>query len=448
MTTEFDGPFFLFLGAADREGVTSKLVTAGIDFQRKQLESSLANWMTINTLLANENLAGTLAKFTNRTFAVMSHDPHHAEVPNLFERIAARPHIVFLHESFFTGKHTFVDDYLMPGDERSWEEETFGTISDDIRSEMFGLMQSADLNIITYTRNAELSVIASEFVDASARHLLFRIYVPNSRMWAGETEKILQLFRDYLNRVGGLSVRQQQSSTRHGIVYEFFGDQTVSPTTLPVQFEHFSHFLDECATDPDSARKTLTRLNLDQRVVSDIVDRYSREARRLQIDLKHERERKLLSIRHRMEAELVDQIGSIDQLGDVEQLVDLIVPRISPASAKAVLGAPMISAGSITVNLQPQIISSVTGIVAHEVSGTQNFGPESAELLELIRLHAGANAPELTSALYELEDTDAKAEARITARQKLKSFLFKLGDKATGVAVGVLQTYIERKIGL
>jgi hypothetical protein len=448
MGSEFEGPFFLFLGAADREGVTSKLVTAGIAFQRKQLESSLANWATIQEMLHDEHLAGTLAKFTNRTFAIMCHDPHYDEVPALFEAIAKKPHIVFVHESFFTGKHTFVDDYLEPGEDRSWEEEAFGTITDDVRSEMLRLMQAADLNIITYTRNAELSVIASEFVDASARHLLFRIYMPNSRIWAGEVEKILQLFRDYLNRVSGLSVRQEQSSTRHGVVYEFFGDHTLSPTTLPQQFEQFSRLMDECVTDPEAARQTLSQLNVDERVVVDIVERYSKEARRLQIDLKHERERKLLSIRHRLEAELVDEIGSSNELTIVEQFVDMIVPRVNVVSPAAVLGAPSTPAASITVNVRPQIISTVNGIVAQEISGTQNFGPEPAQLLELITLHAGANAPELTSAVYELEDTDGKAETRITARQKLKSFLFKLGDKVSDVALGLLQSYIERKVGL
>jgi len=448
MKSDFDRPFFLFLGNADREGVTSKLVTTGISFKRKQLESSLANWMTIEDMLAEKNLAGTLAKFTNRTFAIMSHDPHYDEVPALFDALAKKPHIVFVHESFFTGKHTFVDDYLAPGEERSWEEETFGTITDDIRTEMLRLMQAADLNIVTYTRNAELSVIASEFVDASARHLLFRIYMPNNRLWAGEAEKILQLFRDYLNRVSGLSVRQEQSSTRHGVVYEFFGDQTMSPSSLPEQFEQFSKFLDECAVDPEAARNTLTAFNVDARAVSDIVERYSKEARRLQIDLRQERERKLLSIRHRMESELADEIGSSHELAAVEELVDMIMPRSTPMSALTLRGVPSTSAGSITVNLRPQIISSVSGIVAQEVSGTQNFGTEPAQLLELIHLHAGTRVPELTSAVYELEDDGAKAEARISARQKLKSFLFKLGDKVSTVALGVLQTYVEKKIGL
>lgn len=448
MSSEFEGPFFLFLGAVDREGVTSKLYTAGIEFQRKQLESGIANWATIKELLDDENLAGVLAKFTNRTFQVMSRQPHRADVPKLFEDIARSPHIVFVHESFFTGKHTFIDDYVDPGEERTWEDEAFGKISEDVRTDMRQLMDAAGLNVLTYTANAELTVIGSEFVDASARHLLFRIYMPNSRMWSGEAEKVLQLFRDYLIRVSGLSVRQEQSSTRHGVVYEFFGDHSVSPTTLPEQFENFSRFLDECAVDPEAAKRTLSLLDVDQRSVVEIVERYSKEARRLQVDLKHERERKLLSIRHRMEAELVDEIRSGDDLAAIEQLVDLIIPQAQKLSPAALLGAASVSVESITVNVRPQIIGTVTGIVAQEMSGTQNFGPEPTQLLELIKLYGGASSPELTSAVYELEDSDAKAEARITAKHKLKSFLFRLGGKAGNVALGVLQSYIESKLGI
>ncbi|WP_332812402.1 hypothetical protein [Sphingomonas sp.] len=445
MSSEFEGPFFLFLGATAREGVTDKLITAGVPYKRKQLESNVENWDKIGRFLANENLAGTIAKFTNHTFGVMNSRSHINYVPQMLEAIARNPHIVFIHESFFTGKHTYADDYL--GGIGGWDDQFFGKLAPEVRSKMADLMEAAGLNIVTYARNAELSVISSEFVDATARHLLFRIYMPNGRMWAGEAEKILQLFRDYLNRVSGLSVRHEQSSTRHGVVYEFFGDHTLSPSTLPEQFEQFSQFLDDCARDPDAAHQSLSRLHIDNRLIHDIVERYAKEARRLQIDLRHERERKVLSIRHRMEAELADEVRSPAELEAVQQLVDEIIPQATAVSPLTLLAAPTVQAGSITVNLQPQIISHVTGIVAQEVSGTQNFGPEPAQLLELIRIHAGSKAPELTSSVYELEDTDAKAETRITARQKLKSFLFKLGDKASGVALGVLQSYIEKKIG-
>ena len=98
--------------------------------------------------------------------------------------------------------------------------------------------------------------------------------------------------------------------------------------------------------------------------------------------------------------------------------------------------------------MRPQIIASVQGIVAQEVSGTQNVGVEASQLIDLIKLYGGSRATELTSAVYELEDGDAKQEDRLSARQKLKAFLYKSSGKIGDVALGVLQSYIESKLGL
>ncbi|MNI83352.1 hypothetical protein D3C73_1401460 [compost metagenome] len=102
----------------------------------------------------------------------------------------------------------------------------------------------------------------------------------------------------------------------------------------------------------------------------------------------------------------------------------------------------------MTVNVNPQFIRSVRGIVAHEVSGTQNFGVEAGQLMEFVKLYGGSRTNELTSAVFEIEDPDANQADKLAARQKLKSFLYKTAGKIGDVAFGVLQTYIESKLGI
>jgi hypothetical protein len=232
-------------------------------------------------------------------------------------------------------------------------------------------------------------------------------------------------------------------------MHEFLADEIVDPTVFPREFDQFSRFLDLCVADPTAATTMLVARNIDTKIIGEIVTRYSKEARRLQVDLKQERERLVLSVRHRMEAELVDVAGDIP-FDEIDMLIELAVPKTNSVSA-VVLGPPVYGAKSVeqvTVNLNPQYINHVHGIVAQEVSGNQNFGVAANELLQLIEAHAGAKAGELVSAVYQLEDLDLKRGDRLSAGQRLKAFLSSLSDKTLGVGFGVIQSYIEHKLGL
>lgn len=313
------------------------------------------------------------------------------------------------------------------------------------------LMDQYELNVVPYRKNAELTVMASVFIDQNERNLIFRLYVPTGRMWAMEADKLLQLFRDYLGKVSGLRVRQDQYTTNQGVVYEFYGDHTLDPAILPKEFDEFSKLLDMCVASPSDATQKLMDKSVDIRLVHEIVERYAKEAKRLHVDLKHERERRVLSIRHRMESELVDVVGTQIDWEELNRFVDLSVPRIGGVSSAIGFGAPVPAlgtSGNIIINMHPQIIASVQGIVAQEVSGTQNFGADASQLIELVKLYGGSRTTELTSAVYEIEDADTNTADRLSARQKLKKFLYKTAEKISDVAFGVLQSYIERKLGL
>ncbi|HEX8655382.1 MAG TPA: hypothetical protein VF693_09195 [Allosphingosinicella sp.] len=444
-------PFFLFLGDSDREGVTSKLKAAGIPYKKKLLESGVANWEKIISLFDDEDLferhelTGVIVKLTNNTFIRMVSQEYLQATQKLLRRISHIPHIVFVHESFF------LEDNANEDSDDSFYSHFFGNVPPEIRTVITDLFAEYDLNIAPYRTNAELSILAAEFVDDSGRRLIFRLYVPAKRMWAGETDKILNLFRDYLNRVSGLQVRQEQYATSQGVVYELFADKDVDPTSLPQEFEDFSRFLDACAIDPNLAQELLSAAGLDDVIVHDIVARYAKEAKRLQVDLKHERERKILGIRHRMESELVDAVGSDADWASVNRLIELTVPGVSGVSTAISFAGPRPlppASRDLTINVRPQIINSVHAIVAQEVTGTQNISTEAGQLLELIGKFGGKQSVDLTSAVYELEDKEAKPESRLGARQRIKAFLYKLGSKVSDTAFTILQSYIESKIGI
>ena len=158
--------------------------------------------------------------------------------------------------------------------------------------------------------------MASEFIKETDEGLLYRIYVPAGRMWADETDRLIQLFRDYLSRVGRFSVRLDQQRTGQGTVYEFFSSTELGIETafkeggLALQFQEFSHLMDMSVTDFAGAEAFLEGKQLQPREVAEILTRYAKEAKRIHIDMRQIREQKVMSIRHRLESELTDTLPS------------------------------------------------------------------------------------------------------------------------------------------
>ena len=447
MVPQTKAPFFLFLGEADRDGATSKLKASGVEYRKKRLESKVENWDLIIEIMGSNDLIGTLGKLTNTTFELLSRNEYSAVAAKLLERLKHTPYILFAHESLLTGV-PFAKPQNEEVDEYFDMESYFSPPSEAVLNHVTKLLEQLDITVTPYKTNAELSVLASSFIDKNEKNLVFRIYIPSERMWAAEAEKLLQLFRDYLNKVSGLRVSHEQYSTRQGTVHEFFADRSFDPSELASEFTQFTETFDLALSEPKKAMALLAARDIDQGTIQGIVDKYSKEARRLHIDLKQERERRLLSIRHRMEEELTE-ISDPETWDEVYRLIDSSLPAVAGASsAVGAISSASHHAPSIRIDYRPQIIQSVTGIVAQEVSGNTQIGPEASQLLELIQLHGGSRAADLTSSVYELIDSDARKEDRLSAKQKIKAFLIGAGKKAGDIAAGLLQAYIEKQIGL
>ena len=270
-------------------------------------------------------------------------------------------------------------------------------------------------------------------------------------MWALEADKLLQLFRDYLSKVSGVNSRLDQYRTNQGVIYEFFGESEDDSRNLSDEFDEFSKFMDVCASDPARAEILLKDKSVAAGLITNIVDRYSKEARRLHVDLRQERERKILSIRHRLESELTDMLPGDTGWETITAIVDGAIPQAGPLSnALQVDQAPLHISNSehITVNLKPQIIQTVNGVVSQEIYGDQHIGPEAQEILDLIQKYAGERSTELSSAVHEVVDPDAPKADRLSAKQKIKGFLYQVGRKGSDVAIDLLQKYIESQVGL
>lgn len=309
-------------------------------------------------------------------------------------------------------------------------------------------LRDKGFTLLPYRTRAEITLAAQSYLEDAEKGLLFRLYVPNGRLWQAEIDRLLVLFRDYLDRLGNSSVRLDQTRTDRGVIYAFHKDEgRRAGHDISSQFEDFSKLLDLCVRDPSAAETVLRNSAVAPREIAEIIERYSKEARRLQLDMRHDRERKVLSIRHRLESELSDAGGAaIDELM-VGRLVDAIVP--TPDSlllAERIDQLPVVARSGIQINLNQQIIHRVEGIVAQEIRGDVLLTEEDERLAALFNTYGGNAAPELASSLHELNDESAVKARRVTAGQRIKSFLLGAASAAKDVSVGILQSYIEKKM--
>jgi hypothetical protein len=453
-------PLVLLIGSLNSEGITSTLKASGRQYKIKRLESSAENWDTIVNYFEEYTVRCAVVKLSGTTYEFLMAQSYRSVRDKILDQITKVPHAIFVYEELLMGRQS--DSHSQTNDTSSDYLDDirlyFHYPEDEVRNQVNSLIMNRGINLIPFTNNAELTVMASAFISDADEGLLFRFYVPVGRMWANETDRIVQLFRDYLIRVEKLSVRFDQYKTDRGIVYEFFSaadtsELVIRDDSLASQFQEFSHLLDLSMSNPAQAEEILRTKDIDRREIVPILTRYAKEAKRLQIDLKHEREQKVLAIRHRLESELIDSLPLGLDLDSIGQLVDSTVPPLlSINSAMSGNQVPLhlnaASGSSITVNLKPQFIQAVNSVIAQEIEGDIHLTETDRKLLELIRQNAPDREQELSSAVRELADASAPKPGRLIAKQKLKAFLIQAGSKAGEIGIGLLQKYLEGQMGL
>ena len=432
-----------------------KLRASRVQYKLKRLnDSRVGNWQTIAEIIQDPSLLGVIGKLSSEIYNMIARGGYQEVARSLFGALSAVPHAIFVHESIITGVERMRQHPLQLDDEAYYVEMRrlgyFTPPTTDVRESVNHLFEELGVNIIPYETNAELSLLVDAFIDDNERNLLFRIYVPSGRLYAAEADKLLSLFQDWLSRVGRHKVRCDGYRTSAGEVYEFFGDDSLDRRELSQELNGFSQFLDLCAKDTSAAVAQLSDKGLDRNSASALVARYSKEVRRLYLDLKQERESRMLAIQHQLESELIDTEDEL-VLNQIGSLIQTLVPAVNDFTPIHVLTPvpPGTAHGmSVTVNINQQTVKKVENAVFQNIQGSANLDSISKELLRLINLFGGDEAPTLDSAMHELEDPEARNIDRLKAKQRLKRFLLQLGGKVEDATLTVMQRYIENKLGI
>lgn len=446
--------FLLFAGTSwYADSAVEKAESAGIAVRRNNLYSQPGGWNRVLSALGDPALMGAVVKLTPAIYKLIAYTDYRERAQQVLRAMSRIRHIIFVHEYLMADKDPvgqLIDtkNSSSHGATIGWKPSRFGIPTRDVRVEVNELMRQYGLNLITYKTNAEVSVLAARFIEENDRNLLFRVYVPADRLYAGETDRLISLFREWLNGVGKRGISEDSYQTAAGQVYEFFGNEALRYYEMAREFDMFSSFLEKCINDMGSAVEMLTNAGVKIKAAEKMVARYGKEMRRLQLDIRQERESRLLSIRHTLEAELLDCGTEVSRPSEqVNAIIEYLIPNTPESTSKNLLcPSPPTSAMPLTLNVNQQFVNAAQSTVLQNIQGRVNLGLAAKELLRVIDRFAGVEAPALESAVQEFDDPDARPADRLYARQRLKTFLLQVGGKIEDTVFVVLQKYLETKM--
>ncbi|MBP4141897.1 hypothetical protein J3S90_08785 [Flavobacterium sp. P4023] len=457
----------LILDKLDRGTIQTSLQTNKYYSTLKLLNSSVKNWESICQILESdiENEILVLGKFTENTLFRMCLPEYETVVIRLINLLKNKKHLIFIYKSNLQGNFNYLqttDDgklhytdentgntyYFSDSNLKDWlsfnkvkqtEKEYTQTVTSFIKE------INTNLNILPYEKLIDIEVCGQNFIENIAEGLLFRIYVPNERIWSNEFDKFITLFRDYASNIANEELKITQNRTDSGTICSLYSvNKNISEIEINNLYKEFSSFMDLCSSNPNEAEKLINKLDIAEPKKQIILKKYIRESQRLLLDIKQERELKIVTIKHRLQNELQEYELS----KDIIEYVENCVPIPEFGRNLAFLGNQKIENQTIIINTQ--IIGKVKGIVANELNGNITFNPEEQELNKIIEKFSESlsEASELQTSLYELKDNATPNEKKRTASQKLFGFLGKVGDKVGDVGVALLTKYLEQKMGI
>jgi hypothetical protein len=440
---------------ADHDGVMDNIRSSGRHFQSARL-AEMTSWHDVTKMFDEYDVTAVLVKFSVTALIRVGTSNYRRQAEELVSKIAPVPHVVFMTQSVYTGEAT----------RRAEEEAAFVFDRDSgvrVPDVMVGntLMKPTDvphlkkgiafikkspLRVVVSRNDAEITVAAEQFIREAEKGLLFRAYVPSGQIWETEFDRMLTLFKDFLVRVANADVRLESNRTLYGVTYAFFGEG-VTPQQAAANFEEFTTLLNVAVSDAPAAEAILSeRYALERGEIAAIITRYAKEARRLHVDIRHERQRKFLSIRQQLESELSDVVPPL-AMREIEGIVDLTLPQsleVVPVGRRPV-NLDLFDQPQSSFCFSEQQRRRLDEIVIREVQGTIELLPEEQHFLAVIDTRGGEDARDLTTSLYQLRDPGTPDAERVTTAQRLRTFLLSIGDQTQ---FKVLHGYIERRLGL
>ena len=462
----------LLLGGLDRGTIQTTLKSNKYERKTKILKSLPANWKQICKILENDEKHEmlVLGKLTEYVLFLCCNPDYTDVSQKLFNLISRKKHILFVYnENLFGTFSSMIETYqhepglifdeLAPPNARRrctlqtelerWimqRGQFFEPNEYSLKMSSFlKELNTSKWNVVPYRTLLDIELTGQNFIESHGQGLLFRIYVPINKLWSNEIDKILSLFREYTSNVIGKEINLTQNRTDKGTTFSLYSaNKNIDSAELRPLFDDFTSFLDICSKDPSQAYNLLYQSNLPKERVNAVLSKYVKESKRMLLDLNQERELKLLGIKHRLESELTD----LNLQNDINHFLSDLIPEPKPSSILYEGDRGLFTKGDTIINIKPQYINNVKGIVASEINGEMDYTPEDTQLMNIMEKYASdkAELTRLKSSLNELKDKALPKNARTTAWQHLQSFLSKTGNIIGDVGVHLLKKYLEQQM--
>lgn len=303
----------LILDNIDRGTIQTSLQTNNYYRILKLLNSSVKNWISICKILEEdtEKEIIVIGKFTEHTLFRMCLPEYTVVVERLLNLIKERKHLLFIYKENLFGRFSYFEEveinddvfeidnendflYYSKRNLASWlvfenVEESEQTYLSKVRR-FIKHLNSDSLNVLPYEKLIDVEISGQSFIENIAEGLLFRIYVPNERIWSNEFDKFLTLFRDYASNVSNVDLKITQNRTDLGVICSLYSlSESVEESDINDLYKEFTSFMDLCSNNPYEAQKYIDNLDLDKTKKNQIFQKYVKESQRLLLDLKQER---------------------------------------------------------------------------------------------------------------------------------------------------------------
>jgi len=301
------------------------------------------------------------------------------------------------------------------------------------------VLYGSEIQVCPFKARADVTLRIEEFLEELEGGVFLRLYVPTNRWQADQLASFLRTFERYLRQIEQKSFVVDTRQTDNGVIYLFRAEKAIaSMQELEKAVDRFDQFMRLCRDDPDEATGVFKSVGIDAMDAGYLISRYSKDYQRLLLDTRHEFEYKSLLLRQRFEAGLIENTNAAS-LQNIES---------GAASVALCLSG---NTGPISINVN-KIVSngdvSIQNEVSRIINGDITYNEQDQRLLQLFESYASRlESVQLRSGLDQLKDTSTPDKTKKTARQRIVSFLYrvgtKLGKNATDVGIKALSAYLE-----
>jgi hypothetical protein len=297
----------------------------------------------------------------------------------------------------------------------------------------------SDIQVCPFKMRADVTLRIEEFLEELEGGVFLRLYVPTNRWQADQLASFLRTFERYLRQIEKKSFLVDKRKTDNGAIYLFRAEKVIANMQgLEQAIDRFDQFMRLCRDNPNEATSVIQSVNIDAVEAGYLISRYAKDYQRLLLDIRHEFEYKSLLLRQRFEAELIENTNNTS-LKNIES---------GPASVALYLTG---NTGPVSINVNNIVGKgdvSIQNEVSRIINGDEAYNEQDQKLLQLFERYANRlESVQLRSDLDQLKDTSMPDKTQKNARQRLVSFLFRIGTKvgehATDIGIKTLLAYLE-----